>query len=194
LNGVDYGRIDTLPKLTFLETLLISRTTVHLKLVKLSWTCPSQMAIKGHCVCVPHDGADATENTLPRNIDDVLCVKYFGPPEHMQAMKSRFKSLPQFQVSMEKIEAWIRVFKAIHTDYAFVAFNRHNFPNLDAVFCEGDDTEKEMETNSGDQNSDCSDYVLLDNQIQTNSAEENVEQYFQNAKKTSLKFMKKNEF
>jgi hypothetical protein len=81
---------------------------VHLKLVKLSWTGPSQMAIKGHCVCVPHDGADATENTLPRNIDDVLCVKYFGPPEHMQAMKSRFKSFPQTNSAEENVEQYLQ--------------------------------------------------------------------------------------
>jgi hypothetical protein len=182
LNGLDYGQIDGLPKLSFLETLLLSKSTVHLKLVKLSWNGPTQMAIKGHCVCVPHDGVDAMENALPRNINDILCVKYFGPPEHMEAMKSRFKSLPQFQVSMEKVEAWLRVFKMIHSDYTYTTFDRNKIPNLDDVFTEGD-VEREMETHSGDQTSDSFEYVLLENDNSTNAVEENVADFLDDVSK-----------
>ena len=67
-NDTNFGYYGNLPKLTFLETLLITQTVVHMKLVKLKWgnqDHPSQSFLKGHCVCVSHTGLANTLDALP---------------------------------------------------------------------------------------------------------------------------------
>jgi hypothetical protein len=91
---------------------------VHLNLVKLSWKGMSQVAIKGHCICISHDGINKVVEALPRiELKDVLCVKYYGPPEHANVMKLKMRSMHQFQVSAEKIYRWLSVLKKINPFY-----------------------------------------------------------------------------
>ena len=64
---MDFGKIG-LPTLSFLENLLISKTIVHQKLLKLTWGNPAMTSIKGHCICVSQDALENVCAVLPRTL------------------------------------------------------------------------------------------------------------------------------
>lgn len=122
-NNMDFG-INNLEPLSFIESLMISKTITHSNLIKLSWGPNSSTAIRGHCISVQHNGLSNTLETLPcARLDDVLQISYIGPKDKSDLMKQRFPGFEQLKVSIRKIMFWLTWLKATNPLYSNIIIN-----------------------------------------------------------------------
>jgi hypothetical protein len=117
--------IYSLPDLTFLESLLISRVVVHYNLVKLQWHCGhGQLALKGNCVVFTTDGVEQAMESLPRlELKTILAVKYYGRGADLQSAKMQMRTMKQFSVQSAKISRWLCFLKKFNPFYYGVQQN-----------------------------------------------------------------------
>jgi hypothetical protein len=121
-----------LPKLSFLETLLITKSVVHVHMVKLqaNATGMHQQGLKGNCIVFNTNGVAKTVGMLPRlGLEDILVVKFYGKTESHGSVQQNFKNLTQFRVDPQKIAIWLRFLKMHNPHYRDVDIHPNVFEN-----------------------------------------------------------------
>ena len=131
--GMDYGDLSSLPKLSFLERLLISKTVIHLTKLKLKQRSAdsredeseTQFAIKGHTIAFPHNSIEVLTDILPRSTtSDLLQVKWFGKPNQLAQFKAHTRGLHMLAVRKSAIVQWLHFLKAVNPHYASVVIDQ----------------------------------------------------------------------
>ena len=121
-----------LPKLSFLETLLISKSVVHVHMVKLTANANGmyQHGLKGNCIVFNTNGVTNTVSILPRvQLNDLLLVKFYGKKESHGSVKNDYKNLIQFRVDPKKVAIWLRFLKLNNPHYKDVEIPTNVFAN-----------------------------------------------------------------
>jgi hypothetical protein len=119
-NGMDFGRMDGFPKLSFAECLLISQSVTHF--VSLSAKTGLNKMFSGHTISIPHNAVQVVEEAMPRTaLTNILCVSWLGNiDEFKKHSKMGLKSMRLLRVSKSKILIWLKFLKLVNPLYADV--------------------------------------------------------------------------
>ena len=125
--GCDYGSLESfteseLPPLTALEELLISPVISFVNIVKLTASRSSsdqdQDSLKGHVICLPHNGREVLATTLPRqDVSNYISVTFIGTEEEWRRSRSAHSTitgLRDLRARAWVIGKWLRLFKAVN--------------------------------------------------------------------------------
>lgn len=125
--GFDYGCLDRakLPKLSYIENILIARNITHLNMFKLKLknqnsSVLNQTGMTGHTIAFPNNSVDRLNRVwkLPRSsVADVITISFFGTAAVYNQAKICIKSMKQFSVSRSKLRTWLCFLKAIGNPY-----------------------------------------------------------------------------
>lgn len=108
-SGLDLGSLNYLPRLTFLETLLITKYHPHLMTIKLKGE--NSVGLKGHVICYPHDGTFVSKELLFPDLKKIINVVFVGPRGLYEETKNNFKQITHFKVDSGRILQWLMFLK-----------------------------------------------------------------------------------
>ena len=137
INGVCFGRIADLPKLSFVEVMAISRSRLFTTTVQI--VPMHKTKLHGTCISFPQDGPEVLCNVLPRPLKDItsnINVIFVGTEEdwinrRRDILSKYYPHLyTSFQVRPERILQWLVWLKSNHKDYADISISSENCDQL----------------------------------------------------------------
>ena len=133
INGVCFGRILSLPSLSFVEIMAISRSRLFSTTVQI--VPKHKTKLHGTCISFPQNGPEVLCNTLPRSIEDIssmINIIFVGTEEdwinrRRDVLSKYYPHLYNtFRVRPDRVMQWLIFLKENHKEYRDIDISAFN--------------------------------------------------------------------